>query len=201
MPAWTRETDVAKPTDPRDTWAILHPDTPQATRDGRVIPSLRERLHTRIDRSAGDDACWPWQGAPDSHGYGLASYDDRVTRVTRIMFRLEYGHWPDPMCRHTCDNPPCTNPRHLLAGTASQNVQDSVERGRHSSTARKQQTHCKQGHAFTPENTYINPTTGQRVCRDCMRVRSREYYQTHSTTESRRAKRARRRGPERARQM
>ena len=43
MPAWTRETDVAKPTDPRDTWAILHPDTPQATRDGRVIPSLRER--------------------------------------------------------------------------------------------------------------------------------------------------------------
>lgn len=32
--------------------------------------------------------------------------------------------------RHTCDNPRCINPRHLVIGTAADNSADMVHRGR-----------------------------------------------------------------------
>lgn len=42
---------------------------------------------------------------------------------------------------------------------------------------RKLETHCKHGHEFTPENTYIRPN-GRRQCRTCTNDRTREYQQT-----------------------
>jgi uncharacterized protein (DUF433 family) len=33
--------------------------------------------------------------------------------------------------RHTCDNPKCCNPKHLLIGTKKDNTQDMVSRRRH----------------------------------------------------------------------
>lgn len=34
-------------------------------------------------------------------------------------------------------------------------------------------TECKRGHAFTPENTYIAPHTGFRICRACVRDKAK----------------------------
>jgi hypothetical protein len=37
---------------------------------------------------------------------------------------------PGMVVRHTCDNPPCVNPQHLLLGTQGDNVADRKNRGR-----------------------------------------------------------------------
>lgn len=41
------------------------------------------------------------------------------------------------------------------------------------SKPRGSQTQCHKGHEFTPENTYVNPGTGYRNCRTCLRDRKR----------------------------
>ena len=40
-------------------------------------------------------------------------------------------------------------------------------------------THCKRGHEFSPENTYINPGSGKRKCRECQRVGQRAWQQAN----------------------
>jgi hypothetical protein len=36
--------------------------------------------------------------------------------------------------------------------------------------ARPARTHCLKGHEFTPENTYISPSGGNRTCKTCIRL-------------------------------
>jgi hypothetical protein len=46
------------------------------------------------------------------------------------------------------------------------NISDIVKHGRHQNANK---THCKHGHPFDEANTYMNPASGQRVCRTCVR--------------------------------
>jgi hypothetical protein len=49
----------------------------------------------------------------------------------RLSYILCNGEIKDnKIIRHTCDNPSCVNPEHLLSGTHKDNVMDRVERGR-----------------------------------------------------------------------
>lgn len=68
--------------------------------------------------------------------------------------------------RHTCDNPPCFLYEHLVLGTVADNNSDRVARGRHHNAVK---THCKNGHEFTPENTYRRSDNGGRRCKACAR--------------------------------
>lgn len=60
----------------------------------------------------------------------------------------------------------------LYWGTPSDNVRDQVRHGVHHG-ARK--THCKHGHEFTPDNTYITRQGRSRACKTCIFARSRRY--------------------------
>lgn len=92
-----------------------------------------DRFWSYVDRSGGDDACWPWIAATDPMGYGRfhVGVGPNATRLAhRIAYGLIHGELP-PVVRHRCDNPPCCNPAHHEPGTRLENNQDMVARRRH----------------------------------------------------------------------
>lgn len=91
-----------------------------------------ERFWSKVDRSGGPDACWPWllRSGP-SKTYGLFGVDGRTLRAHRIAWALANGRNPGSLfVLHECDNPPCCNPRHLHLGTNRDNAREMSERGR-----------------------------------------------------------------------
>lgn len=105
----------------------IHHDRMRTT--GRLEPlTVAERLWSKIDKQAMDE-CWPWIGGFGPAGYGHFALDGDVMAASRATFYIVHGYLP-PVVRHTCDNPPCCNPQHLLPGTQQDNVDDMVSRGR-----------------------------------------------------------------------
>lgn len=72
----------------------------------------------------------------DTHGYIRIGYGGgKVISGHRLSYEMTYGKSPDPMALHTCDIRNCINPGHLFEGTALDNVQDMIAKGRSSSLA------------------------------------------------------------------
>jgi hypothetical protein len=94
--------------------------------------TLEERFWSKVDRSAGPEACWLWIASRGPNGYGYFGYQERVHLAHRIAWQITNGReiLPEEIIRHSCDKPPCVNPAHLLLGTNADNSRDMVERGR-----------------------------------------------------------------------
>ncbi len=87
-----------------------------------------------------DTGCWEWQASRTKDGYGqlfhtyyniLKQKEAVCTAAHRYSWRIHYG--PIPPKRevgHRCDNPGCVNPDHLWLATHSENIWDSVKKGR-----------------------------------------------------------------------
>ena len=75
--------------------------------------------------------CWETRAPRTKRGYGQV----QIARKTYLAHRVMFGAYvraiqPGELIRHRCDNPPCVNPEHLLAGTSLDNEQDKISRGR-----------------------------------------------------------------------
>jgi len=107
--------------------------------------------------------CWLWT-ATKSNGYGMFSLNSGMVLAPRYAYELTHGSIGDRDLDHLCRNPSCVNPDHLEPVTHRENVL----RGIGPTAMQAAQTHCKRGHPFDEENTYIIPTTGSRQCRTCV---------------------------------
>lgn len=78
------------------------------------------------------NGCWEWQAGRVKSGYGQCAKSDFPDRyVHRWSYTLYKGSIPKGLLvRHTCDNTPCANPKHLILGTNLDNILDCIARGR-----------------------------------------------------------------------
>lgn len=68
------------------------------------------------------------------NGYGRIQEAGRGSKnlYTHVVsYQLNHGEIPEGLIvRHTCDNPPCCNPDHLILGTYRDNASDMLIRNR-----------------------------------------------------------------------
>ena len=99
--------------------------------------------------------CWQWTGSSDGR-YGRMRFDGRLEMAHRVSLALSTGGFRALDADHLCGNTLCVNPAHLEWVTHAENNRRKTDGG------------CRHGHAWTPENTQINPR-GHRRCRACNR--------------------------------
>ena len=92
--------------------------------------SLAQWLVEAICNHTNKNSCLIWPFSCNGMGYGICRFEGRDESTHRIAFFINKGRWPVPQGRHTCDNPSCFNPHHIVEGTAKQNSTDMVVRGR-----------------------------------------------------------------------
>lgn len=112
-----------------------------------------ERFWAKVDRSG---TCWPWMAAVNNRGYGVTSVRRGTEKFSCLAHRRAYslasGLEPVSL-HHLCGNKLCCNPLHLQA------LAVRAHKGLHVLDI------CRNGHPFTPENTYRSKRG--RSCRAC----------------------------------
>ena len=95
---------------------------------------ILERFWSKVkipDDWMNSDHCWEWQ-AGKYKGYGkFLLYQNKKVSAHRFVYESFKGAIQENfIIRHTCDNPSCVNPNHLILGTQYDNIHDMIERGR-----------------------------------------------------------------------
>lgn len=92
---------------------------------------------------AGEDDCWNWIGGR-ANGYGIFRIGKRSIGSHRFSYLMANGNIPDDLLvMHSCDNPSCVNPKHLRAGTQTENISDMYKRNRAVDNSGENSAHAK----------------------------------------------------------
>ncbi len=110
---------------------------------GDIPAEAAARFWSRVDKG-GADECWLWTGCGTSAGYGRIRLSGRGVTATHVSLALDgRARQGRQFALHSCDNPPCVNPRHLRWGTHRDNADDMLRRGRANSPRGEQHGSAK----------------------------------------------------------
>lgn len=130
-----------------------------------------ETVWERINKT---DTCWLWTGGLNQDGYGKMSLNSKTKVVHRWLYEQLVGPIPGGLqIDHLCRVRNCVNPSHLEPVTPQENIRRGMRgQGYLRGPNKTKKTHCKNGHEFTNENTYLGKKGHRiiRICRACRRV-------------------------------
>ena len=91
-------------------------------------PITVARFWSKVDVKWSAKDCWNWTGA-QRRGYGNIKISGVSHSSNRVALEVFTGKpLGDMLALHTCDNKLCCNPKHLYAGSASDNMIDMHDR-------------------------------------------------------------------------
>lgn len=105
----------------------IRPSGPAPMTDAEFV----EAFWSKVDRSGGPRACWPWTASRQPDGYGKVNRRGRYLVASHVALEIALGRdlAPGEFSCHRCDNPPCCNPAHLFPGTNAENLRDLSAKG------------------------------------------------------------------------
>lgn len=134
----------------------------------KTLEQLWEKLLSL--RMITKEGCWRYLGCTNSKGYGQIHFNNKQYEVHRIAAIINLGleiNSSNLAChKEFCNHKDCFNPEHIYVGNESSNAKDTVRLRTHRESKK---THCRRGHEYNKENTWISPT-GWRQCRICWRI-------------------------------
>lgn len=85
-----------------------------------IIKNRVNKFWSKVIKKS-NNKCWKWSGTKHKFGYGhflgCGSH--------RFSYEIHYGKIPNTKnVLHSCNNPECTNPKHLRLGTTKDNALD-----------------------------------------------------------------------------
>lgn len=98
---------------------------------GRKKINVIEKFWSKVEKTT-DDQCWQWLGSLDKDGYGQIwdGFAKKMKRAHKVSAELHHGNADGRIVLHSCDNPSCCNPAHLLFGTPQDNIADKINKER-----------------------------------------------------------------------
>lgn len=136
----------------------------------RTLAQTIDAFWVKVEKTEG---CWLWMAGRQPNGYGRLRLDGKAVYAHRFAYELLIGPIPKGLqIDHLCRVRHCVNPTHLEPVTHRENTL----RGEAITAIHARKTHCPQGHPYDAGNTYREPLRPWgRACRECKRIRVREY--------------------------
>jgi hypothetical protein len=128
----------------------------------------REQFENLVEKIP-EAGCWIWKKGITGSGYGALWYREETVSAHRFSYIMYKGPIPRGLhVLHRCDVKLCVNPDHLYTGTEGDNMRDASNRGRLEGNGRIRQTHCKRGHEYTEQTSYLS--NGKHCCKICIKL-------------------------------
>ena len=130
----------------------------------------KRKTSARVGWVVADNGCHVWQGAKNSHGYGIVWSGEvgASVLVHRLRYEMEVGPIPRglDLDHFACDSGAlgCCNPTHVRPVSRRENTLRSNSISAQSIV----RSHCRKGHPY-PEKVLSSGAVGVRRCRECVR--------------------------------